>query len=81
VVLTVVNLDAFHTQLGWVDLDLERLQLRANETFQVHDQLTGARYVWQGSHNYIELTPEKIPAHIFRVLRRVRSEKDFDYYQ
>jgi starch synthase (maltosyl-transferring) len=37
--------------------------------------------VWQGSHNYIELTPEKIPAHIFRVLRRVRSEKDFDYYQ
>jgi starch synthase (maltosyl-transferring) len=81
VVLTVVNLDPFHTQLGWVDLDLERLQLRANETFQVHDQLTGARYVWQGSHNYIALTPEKIPAHLFRVLRRVRSEKDFDYYQ
>jgi starch synthase (maltosyl-transferring) len=81
VVLTVVNLDPFHTQLGWVDLDLERLELRGNETFQVHDQLTGARYVWQGSRNYIELSPEKIPAHIFRVLRRVRSEKDFDYYQ
>ena len=79
--LIVVNLDPFHTQTGWVDLDLERLQLRPGETFQVHDQLTGARYLWQGPRNYVELSPEKIPAHIFRVLRRVRSEKDFDYFQ
>jgi starch synthase (maltosyl-transferring) len=79
--LTVVNLDPFHTQMGWVDLDLERLRLDASESFQVHDQLSGARYVWHGSHNYVELSPEKMPAHIFRVLRRVRSEKDFDYYQ
>ncbi|HTW48215.1 MAG TPA: alpha-1,4-glucan--maltose-1-phosphate maltosyltransferase [Acidobacteriaceae bacterium] len=81
VVLTVVNLDPFHTQLGWVDLDLERLQLRLSETFQVFDQLSGRRFLWQGAHNYIELSPESIPAHIFRVLRRVRSERDFDYYQ
>jgi starch synthase (maltosyl-transferring) len=37
--------------------------------------------LWQGARNYIELDPGKIPAHIFRVLRKVRSEKDFDYYQ
>ncbi len=80
-VLTVVNLDAFHTQSGWVTLDLERLRLRTDESFQVRDQLTGARYLWQGSRNYVELAPERIPAHIFRVLRKVRSEKDFDYYQ
>ena len=80
-VLTVVNLDSFHTQSGWVSLSLDRLRLYASETFQVHDLLTGARYLWQGSRNYIELSPAKIPAHIFRVLRRVRSEKDFDYYQ
>jgi starch synthase (maltosyl-transferring) len=79
--LTVVNLDPFHTQMGLVDLDLQRLRLDASESFQVHDQLSGARYVWHGSHNYVELSPEKMPAHIFRVLRRVRSEKDFDYYQ
>ncbi|HTV15913.1 MAG TPA: alpha-1,4-glucan--maltose-1-phosphate maltosyltransferase [Acidobacteriaceae bacterium] len=81
VVLTVVNLDPFHTQIGWVDLDLERLHLRASETFQVYDQLTGRRFLWQGPRNYIELSPETIPAHIFRVLRKVRSERDFDYYQ
>ncbi|HEY6445588.1 MAG TPA: alpha-1,4-glucan--maltose-1-phosphate maltosyltransferase [Acidobacteriaceae bacterium] len=81
IVLTVVNLDPFHTQMGWVDLDLERLHVRAGETFQVFDQLTSARYLWQGPRNYVELSPQAIPAHIFRVLRRVRSEKDFDYYQ
>jgi starch synthase (maltosyl-transferring) len=81
VVLAVVNLDPFHKQIGWVDLELERLHVRPAETFQVLDQLTGRRYLWQGPRNYIELTPETIPAHIFRVLRRVRSERDFDYYQ
>jgi starch synthase (maltosyl-transferring) len=81
IVLTIVNLDFFHRQSGWVHLHLDRLGLRADESFQVLDELTGARYLWQGARNYIELDPGKIPAHIFRVLRKVRSEKDFDYYQ
>ncbi|MGA8159236.1 MAG: alpha-1,4-glucan--maltose-1-phosphate maltosyltransferase [Acidobacteriaceae bacterium] len=81
VILTVVNLDYFHRQSGWVTLDLERLHLRPDESFQVLDLLTGARYLWQGSRNYVELAPDRMPAHIFRVLRKVRSEKDFDYYQ
>jgi starch synthase (maltosyl-transferring) len=80
-VLTVVNLDPFHTQSGWVDLDLGRLRIGPSETFQVYDQFTGRRFLWQGPRNYIELAPEPMPAHIFRVLRRVRSERDFDYYQ
>jgi starch synthase (maltosyl-transferring) len=80
-VLTVVNLDAFHTQSGWVNLDLDRLKLRDDESFQVFDQLTGIRYLWRGARNYVELRPDRIPAHLFRVLRKVRSEKDLDYYQ
>ncbi|HVT97010.1 MAG TPA: alpha-1,4-glucan--maltose-1-phosphate maltosyltransferase [Acidobacteriaceae bacterium] len=79
-VLTIVNLDSFHRQSGWIDLDLGQLSLRPDESFQLLDELTGARYVWQGSRNYIELDPGRIPAHIFRILRKVRSEKDFDYY-
>jgi starch synthase (maltosyl-transferring) len=80
-VLTVVNLDSFHTQPGWVTLDLDRLKLRSDESFQVFDHLTGMRYLWQRARNYVELSPDNIPAHIFRVLRKVRSERDFDYYQ
>ena len=48
VVLVVVNLDPHHVQSGWVNLDLAELGIDADRTFQVHDLLTGARYLWQG---------------------------------
>jgi maltooligosyltrehalose trehalohydrolase len=38
------------------------------------------RYLWQGSRNYVELTPESLPAHILRVRRWIGTEGDFDYY-
>jgi len=28
----------------------------------------------------VELSPREVPAHIFRVRRRVRAEQDFDYF-
>jgi starch synthase (maltosyl-transferring) len=46
----------------------------------VHDLLSGSRYLWHGPRNYIELAPQIIPAHIFRLRRRVRTERDFEYY-
>jgi starch synthase (maltosyl-transferring) len=80
VIVCVVNLDAFHTQSGWLNLDLEALGLDAHQPFQAHDLLGGGRFLWQGSRNYVELTPESLPAHILRVRKRVRTERDFDYY-
>jgi starch synthase (maltosyl-transferring) len=79
-VLIAVNLDPYYVQSGWVTLDLGKLGLQPHGLFQVLDVLTGNRYLWEGQRNYIELSPHAIPAHIFRVLQRVRSEKDFDYY-
>lgn len=81
VVIVVVNLDAFHTQSGWVSLDLGALGLDPQQAFQVHDLLGGGRYLWQGSRNYVELTPQSLPAHILRVRRWSRNESHFDYYQ
>jgi starch synthase (maltosyl-transferring) len=69
VIVVIVNLDAFHRQTGWVDLDLPALGLEAGRAFQVHDLLGEGRYLWQGSRNYVELTPESLAAHIFRVHR------------
>jgi starch synthase (maltosyl-transferring) len=79
-VLTVVNLDPYNAQSGWVELDLDALQLDAAQPFQVHDLLSDQRYVWRGRYNYVLLDPRRAPAHIFRVRRRIRSEQDFDYY-
>jgi starch synthase (maltosyl-transferring) len=79
-VLTVVNLDPHHVQRGWVDVPLETFGIQPHQPYQMHDLLSGARYLWSGSRNYVELDPAAVPAHIFRLRRRVRSEKDFDYF-
>jgi starch synthase (maltosyl-transferring) len=79
-VLVVVNVDPHHTQSGWVRLDLNALGLPTETPFQMHDLLSGARYLWRGPRNYVALNPAHSPAHIFRVRRRVRTERDFDYF-
>jgi starch synthase (maltosyl-transferring) len=80
VVLVVVNLDPRFTQGGWVRLDLDALGLSDGEPYQVHDELGDGRYLWHGARNFVELNPQTLPAHCFRIRRRVRSERDFDYY-
>jgi starch synthase (maltosyl-transferring) len=79
-VLMVVNLDPHHVQRGWVELPLEDLGMSPHQPYQMHDLLGGSRYLWSGARNYVELDPGVQPAHIFRLRRRVRSERDFDYY-
>jgi starch synthase (maltosyl-transferring) len=80
VILTVVNLDPHQPQSGWVDLDIDALKLDAEQPYQVHDLLSEQRYIWRGRHNYVMLDPQRAPAHVFRLRRRVRREQDFDYY-
>lgn len=80
VVLTVVNLDPRNAQTGWVTLPLEELGLGAQASFQVHDLLTDARYLWQGPRNYVRLDPGQASAHVFRIRKRLRKENDFDYF-
>jgi starch synthase (maltosyl-transferring) len=79
-VLVVANVDPHHAQSGWLQLDLATLGLPETGPFQVHDLLSGARFLWQGPRNFVSLDPTHSPAHIFRIRRRVRSEKDFDYF-
>jgi starch synthase (maltosyl-transferring) len=80
VVLVVVNLDPHHTQSGWLELPLERLAVEADRPYQMHELLTGARYLWHGSRNFVQINPQHVPAHVFRLRRKVRTEHDFDYF-
>ena len=80
VIVVVINLDCFHEQRGWLRLDLRSIGLDERHSFQAHDLLSESRFLWQGLRNYVELTPESLPAHILRLRRWVRTEQDFDYY-
>ncbi len=79
-ILVVVSLDPHHRQSGWVTLPLEELALDEEHPYQVHDLLGEGRYLWNGPRNFVELDPHSAPAHIFQVRRRVRSERDFEYF-
>ena len=80
IILTVVNLDPHQPQSGWIDLDVGALKFDSDQPYQVHDLLSDQRYIWRGRYNYVLLDPQRAPAHVFRLRRRVRSERDFDYY-
>ena len=80
VVVTVVNVDPHNTQSAWVELDLAAVQVDANRPFQAHELLSGARYTWHGARNYVQLDPRVVPAHIFKIRRKVRTERDFEYF-
>ena len=80
IILVVVNLDPHHTQSGWLNLPLEEFKMDHHEPFQVHDLLSGSFYLWNGAHNYVEIDPGIMPLHIFKIRRKVRSERDFDYF-
>ena len=77
VIVVVVNLDSFHKQSGWVNLDLSSLGLEADHAFQVHDLLSDGRFLWQGPRNYVELTPGSLPAHVLRVRSKDSYEAGF----
>ncbi len=80
VILVVVNLDSGHKHSGWVTFDLHKFDLDPEHPYQVHDLLSDSRYFWQGNRNYVELDPAVSPAHIFRIRKKVRTERDFDYF-
>jgi starch synthase (maltosyl-transferring) len=80
VLLVVVALSPHYRSSGWVELPLEELGADPGLPYQMHDLLGGGRFLWSGSRNYVELEPAAIPAHVFQLRRRLRTERDFDYY-
>jgi len=78
--LIVVNLDPYATHYGMVHLPLDFLGVANGQPFLVHDILSNRRYLWNGQTQYIELNPQQMPAHIFRIYSTMRKEQNFDYF-
>jgi starch synthase (maltosyl-transferring) len=66
IVLTVVNLDPFHTQHGWVQVPA-REWLLEERGYWVEDLVSGERYHWRGEWNYVRLDPGYGNSHILLV--------------
>ena len=67
IILTVVNLDPQNAHAGWLRFPLEKFELAHTHRFRVEDLMSGRTYEWEGEWNYIELNPDQVPVHIFKV--------------
>lgn len=65
--LFVVNLDPHHRQGATLTLDMKALGLAGENIYGIYDLLTHESYVWSGSHNYVELVPQKAVLHVLKV--------------
>ena len=68
--LVVVNLDPHQTHEATIDVPIAAMGIDVNEPYEVNDLLSGTRYTWRGSRNYVRLDPNERVAHLFRVTRR-----------
>ncbi len=70
IILIAVNLDPHHFQAGNVEVPFEEFGFtERGDAYTMHDLLTGERFEWRGSRNYVGLDPHQRPAHVFRVER------------
>ncbi|MFP5273365.1 alpha-1,4-glucan--maltose-1-phosphate maltosyltransferase [Coleofasciculus sp.] len=67
VMLMMVSFDPQWMQAGFIDLPLESLGIDPYREYHLHDLLSDTHYTWFGGHNYVELNPQAIPAHVFWV--------------
>jgi len=80
IVVCVVNLDPHHVQSGWLELDPDVLGMAPQQAYQMHDLISGARFLWHGDRNFVSLDPQRSPVHVMQLRRHLRRENDFDYF-
>ena len=65
-VIVVVNVDPHAPRTTMVHLNLPAIGLNWEDTFAVHDEITGQDWQW-GAHNFVHLNPYVEPAHVLSV--------------
>ncbi|MEX1315117.1 MAG: alpha-amylase family glycosyl hydrolase, partial [Desulfotignum sp.] len=80
IIFVAANLDPHHTHSAWVRLPFEQMGVPVEKSFQMHDLVSDARYLWHEGYNYLEIDPGVLPVQVFRIRRRMRTENDFDYF-
>jgi starch synthase (maltosyl-transferring) len=66
--LIAVNIDPHHAQETMVHVPIDVLELGPDDAYVVEDLLTGARYTWRGTRNFVRLDPAVQAGHVLRVV-------------
>ena len=79
-ILVVVTTDPWQPQTAFVHVPLADFGIGECEPYVVEDLLTGERFSWRGSRNFVALNPHSRPAHIFRIRRWQDRENGQDIF-
>ena len=63
-----------------MELDIDTFGLAPNQAYQMHDLISGARFLWNGERNFVSLDPQRCPVHVMQLRARLHRENDFDYF-
>lgn len=66
-ILCIANLDVYNRQSSIIHIPLDKIGKTEGQQYTVHDLVTGEKYRWTGSSNYVDLDPNKLPFHLFRI--------------
>ncbi|CAN5325185.1 alpha-1,4-glucan--maltose-1-phosphate maltosyltransferase [soil metagenome] len=67
IVMVVVNLDAHKKQSGYIQVPKLKLGLKSGINIKLRDMITDENYTWTQEWNYVELEPNKMPFHLFKL--------------
>ena len=79
-VLVVVTVDPWQPQTAFVHVPLADFGIGGSEAYVAEDLLTGERFTWRGSRNFVALNPHTRPAHVFRIRRWQDRENGQDLF-
>jgi starch synthase (maltosyl-transferring) len=67
IILVVVNLDPNNGQNGYIQLPKEKLRIGDKINVKLHDLITDEHYTWTQEWNFVDLNPNKMPFHLFKL--------------
>lgn len=67
IILVVVNLDPNNGQNGYIQLPKEKLRVGNRINIKLHDLITDEHYTWTQEWNFVDLNPNKMPFHLFKL--------------
>ncbi len=80
VVLVAVNLDPFAAHEARLSIPMDAIGIAPDETYELHELMSDRRQLVRGPVHTVTLDPGTEPAHVYRVGRWRRRERDFQYF-
>jgi len=79
-ILVAVNLSPFQYHEAHLRIPIAALGIRPEDTYQLHNLITGRRDLMIGDSYIVKLDPQVEPAAIFAVRRWTHREQDIDHF-